>query len=78
MSSGNKKGLTWLRNKDIKLNFSSVEHRPKLTSQIVKSHVNLSIKTNVQGERRHVLQSAANKKMIISVVNTFEGGGRRF
>lgn len=58
------------------------EPRPRLVSQVVKSQVEVSLK-NVQAERRHVLQSAMNRKMIISVVNnTYEGGGggggRRF
>lgn len=60
-----------------------VEPRPRLVSQVVmkSSQVEVSIKNNVQAERRRqVLQSAAHKKMIISVVNnTYEGGGgRRF
>lgn len=40
--------------------------RPRLTSQIVKSHVEVVSMKNNQPER-HVLQG--NKKMIISVVN---------
>lgn len=49
--------------------------RPRLVSEVVKSKVEVSIK-NSQAERRHVLQSAINKKMIISVVNNaYEGGG---
>lgn len=59
-------------------------HRPRLVSQVVikSSQVAMSVKNSDQAEqrRRHVLQSAVNKKMIISVVNnTYEGGGgRRF
>lgn len=59
-------------------------HRPRLVSQVVikSSQVAMSVKNNDHTEqrRRHVLQSAVNKKMIISVVNnTYEGGGgRRF
>lgn len=58
---------------------SSEPSRRKLVSQIVKSQVKVSIKNDLKSEKRHVLQSSVNKKMIISVVNNTaydEGGGR--